>query len=132
MAEVAESPARVVTWVPLSARRRRERGFDQAELLASALAARTGRRLRRLLERPEDTPSQARQPIRERRSGPAGGFAAVGAVPPHVLLVDDVLTTGATAAACARALRRAGASRVDLVVAARAVRGQVPARCVAV
>jgi len=129
MAAVADSPARVVTWVPLSAVRRCERGFDQAELLARALASRTGRRPRRLLERVEDIPARARLPGRERREIPEGAFAAAGAVPPTVLLVDDVLTTGATAAACARALRRGGARRVDVLVAARSLRGApVPAR----
>lgn len=119
----------VVTWVPLSGKRRRARGFDQAEVLAEVVAARLRVEAAPLLERVRDTPAQARRSGRERRASLAGAFAVRGAVPASVLLVDDVLTTGATAAACARALRDEGARTVALLVAARSCRGPVPARC---
>ena len=132
MDEVRDSPSALVTWVPLAPGRRARRGFDQAESLARALAARAGLRARRLLVRTEETPAQSRLSGRSRRHLEAGAFVSIGAVPRDVLLVDDVLTTGATAAACAAALRRAGAERVDVLVAARALRAPdrpVPARC---
>lgn len=107
----------VVTWAPTSPERRRRRGFDQAELLAQALARRWGRPCRPLLRREPGPPQAGRSRI-ERRAHP--GFAALRPVPRRVLLVDDVATTGATLTAAARALRRAGAAEVTAVVAARA------------
>jgi len=118
-----------VCWVPLSARRRRRRGFDQAELLARRLGSRLSLPVEGLVRRRQDTREQARRGGAERRVAPRGAFAARRGVPESLLLVDDVLTTGATAAACAAALRSAGARRVVLVTAARAVGGPVPARC---
>lgn len=130
MAEVADADADCITWVPLSRRRRAERGFDQAELLARALARRMGLEARRLLVRTRDTPPQASRPAGLRRSSSLrGAFASLGPAPPSVLLVDDVLTTGATAAACAASLLRAGAGRVSVVTAARALPEGPPARC---
>lgn len=131
MAEVAADllPADAVTWVPLSRRRRARRGFDQAEVLARAAAPRLGVPPRSLLVRVRDTRAQARKTGPERRRALRDAFAARGPVEGHVLLIDDVLTTGATASACAGALRRAGAARVDLLTAARSLGGPVPARC---
>ena len=129
MAEVAERPVDAVTWVPLSSRRRARRGFDQAEQLARAVAARLQRPAVRLLRRVRDTRAQARLAGRDRRSALAGAFTAVRAPPATVLLVDDVLTTGSTAGTCAEALVEAGAGRVDLLTAARSLGGPVPARC---
>jgi ComF family protein len=131
MAEVAGDllPADVVAWVPLARRRLRRRGFDQAEVLASALANRLDLPSSGLLRRIRDTTAQARKGGSERRRALEGAFEA-GEVPPGtVLLVDDVLTTGATAAACARTLKRAGASQVSVLTAARSLGGPVPARC---
>ncbi|HVF13755.1 MAG TPA: phosphoribosyltransferase family protein [Acidimicrobiales bacterium] len=119
-------PVDVVTWAPTTAARRRDRGFDQAELLARAVARRLDRgevACRRLLLRPPG-PAQTGQPIQSRRDGPS--FLPVGRVPPRVLLVDDVVTSGATVAAAARALRAAGAVEVHVVAAARTPR--IPAR----
>lgn len=106
----------VVTWAPTTVARRRQRGFDQAELLARAVARRWGLTCRPLLVR-ASTSSQAGRTAEERRSNPA--FAAVRTVPPVVVVVDDVVTTGSTLTAAARALRAAGAVTVVGAVAAR-------------
>jgi ComF family protein len=120
----------VVTWVPLSRRRRARRGFDQAELLARAVAARLDLPSERLLVRRPDAHSQARRTGVERRSALRGAFRGRGRpVPQRVLLVDDVLTTGSTAAACAEILKRGGAGHVTLLTAARSLGGPVPRRC---
>lgn len=128
MAAASGRQADVVTWVPLSRRRRSRRGFDQAELLARAVARATGIPAARLLRRVRDTRAQARLAAADRRSALRGAFAAARPAPPHVLLVDDVVTTGSTAAACAAVLRSAGAGRVDVLAAARSLGGPIPDR----
>jgi len=90
----------VVTWAPTSPTRRRERGFDQARLLARAVARRLHRPCRLLLTR-EPGPPQTGRPKRERLAGPT--FTAIRRPPGRVLLVDDVVTNGATMIAAARA-----------------------------
>jgi ComF family protein len=131
MAEVAAEllPADVVAWVPLSRRRRARRGFDQAEVLAGAVARRLEVPVARLLRRTRDTRAQARLGGAERRKALEGAFTPTTRPPDRVLLVDDVLTTGATAAACVGVLKRAGAARVGVLTAARSLGGPVPARC---
>lgn len=124
--DVAEE-ARLVVPVPTSAARLRERGYNQAALLAAELAARTGRRCEAdLLVRTRARGTQTTLHPGERRANVAGAFA----VPPgreasiageHLLLVDDVWTTGATALACAGALLEAGARVVSVVTFARVV-----------
>jgi predicted amidophosphoribosyltransferase len=116
-------PVEAITWVPLSRRRLAERGFDQAR----ALAVQVGRELDLpvvpLLTRVSDPGgSQARRGRDARRDAISGRFGAAGRPRGHVLLVDDVLTTGATAAACASELVAAGAEDVSVLVAARSVR----------
>jgi len=123
MATCAPPGADVVTWVPLSRRRRAARGFDQAKVLAVAVGRETGLPVRALLRRATATGPQAKRDAAERRSAMRGSFEVRDRSPVAgcVLLVDDVLTTGATAAACAEELLDHGASRVTLVVAARAL-----------
>jgi ComF family protein len=114
-----------VTWVPLSRRRRASRGFDQALALARVVARRLDAPLEPLLRRDSDAGSQARRTGVERRLAMRGRFAALGTPPGRVLLVDDVLTTGATASACAEALLAAGARGVSVLTAARAASGAI-------
>jgi ComF family protein len=106
----------VVTWAPTSAARRRERGFDQARLLARAVARRLHRPCRSLLARTPGPPQTGRSK-HERVAGP--NFTATRKAPGRVLVVDDVVTTGATMIAAARALKVAGAHRVQAAAAAR-------------
>jgi ComF family protein len=124
-------PEPVVTWVPLGRIRRRERGFDQAEVLARFVAPLAGLRAEPLLVRTRETAPQAKRTATERRSALAGAFRARerGSMPGGVILVDDVLTTGETAAECARTLREAGAREVGVLTAARSLGGALPARC---
>ncbi len=130
MAAVNVFEAEAVTWVPLSPGRRARRGFDQARALAVAVAGRVSVPAVPLLERTTETPPQARRSAVERRRAMRGAFRSAGRDPPaSVLLVDDVLTTGATAAECARVLVSAGAAHVGLLTAARALSGPIPARC---
>jgi ComF family protein len=122
--------------VPLSPARLRERGFNQAWELARRLGpalpvpASAG-----VLHRVADTPHQLAFPVERRAANVSGAFAVAGA---HraavagrcVALVDDVMTTGATAAEAARVLKRAGAARVEVWALARTPRpGDNPAPC---
>jgi ComF family protein len=115
-ARLATVQVDVVTWAPTSARRRRSRGYDQAELVARALARRLGLPCRRLLRRVPGPPQTGRSRS-QRLAGPAF-VARPSRRPLRVLLIDDVVTTGATLASAGRALRAAGASHVVLAAAA--------------
>jgi ComF family protein len=123
-------PADAVTWVPLAGRRRAERGFDQARVLAHALARRLDLPLAGYVRRVRTTGSQARRTREERFAAMAGAFAPLPGrrPPPTLLLVDDVLTTGATASACAAALVDAGAQAVHLLTACRSFSDRPPGR----
>ena len=125
MAEGASHWARevdAIVPIPLHWRRRRARGYDQAALLARALAKSLGVRVRlRGLRRLRNTPSQVDLPYAERQRNIAGAFAAwrLGGAR-RVLVVDDVRTTGATLRAASKALDAAGVSEVrTFVLAAR-------------
>ena len=115
----------VLVAVPLHPRRLRERGFNQAALLAEELGRRAGRPFSdRALVRRKDTSPQAGLSAAARRRNVADAFAVRrrGLVAGQVVtLVDDVLTTGATAHACARMLKEAGADEVRLLSVARVV-----------
>lgn len=108
--------------IPLHWRRRWHRGFNQAELLGRNLARRTGIPVLRALRRVHATQTQAGLSNTGRRKNVAQAFRArPGAAleGKRILLIDDVMTTGSTAAACAIALKRAGAARVTLLTLAR-------------
>jgi ComF family protein len=112
----------VVVPVPLHPTRRAERGFNQSELLARAVAAALAVELCDALERVRPTVAQTGLSPGDRAANVRGAFAARQALAgATVLLIDDVCTTGATLGAAAVALRRAGASRVDALVATRTV-----------
>ena len=119
---VAAPPGAVVAWIPLARRRRIARGYDQAMLVAAAYARASGRPLLRgALRRTRETPPQVGRDRAARAANVAGAFAADRRVAGRqVLLVDDVVTTGATADAASRALLAAGARGVVAVALARA------------
>jgi len=113
------APDRVVP-VPLHPRRLRARGFNPSLELARAVGRAVGAPVDPVaLLRVRDTPSQTGLDAAARRRNLRGAIRAPRPVPERVWLVDDVLTTGATAREAARALRRAGAARVVAVAAAR-------------
>ncbi len=106
--------------VPLTRARRRRRGFNQAELLARALARRTGAQVVPCLERAGGAGRQVGRGRAERLSAVSGVTADTGRVPPGpVLIVDDVVTTGATVRACAAALGVAGVEVAGAIAYAR-------------
>ena len=110
----------VLVPVPLHPGRRRRRGFNQAEAIATALADRCGLQVSDCLRRAGPGRRQVGRDRGARLSGPAGTIAVgTRAPPPRAVLVDDVVTTGATLGACARALRAAGTVEVGAVVLAR-------------
>ncbi|MDQ3956581.1 MAG: ComF family protein [Actinomycetota bacterium] len=111
--------AEVVTWVPCGAVDRRRRGFDHAELLARTAADALGLPCGLLLRRAGAIRDQVGLSARERLTNLKGAFTARPA-PASVCLVDDVITTGATAGCCAAALRGAGAREIELLVACSA------------
>jgi competence protein ComFC len=131
MGAVAELDGRaaMLTWVPLSSRRRAARGYDQAEALARSVAGALDAPVTRTLARVIDAPPQARRSRLERLGALWGAFRATGPVEDVVVLVDDVVTTGSTAAECARVLRAAGARQVHVLACARTFSGALRGRC---
>ena len=116
--------------MPLHWRRRWERGFNQSELLAEEIGRRWNAPVRRVVKRKRATAPQAGLTSAQRRLNVRGAFSVKPGTSLkglRILLVDDVLTTGATASACARVLKRAGASHVSfLALARRDRRSSVP------
>jgi competence protein ComFC len=113
----------VIVPVPLHPARERERGFNQATLLAELLAASIGVPLRPLLERTRYTTTQTAYDRAERMENLHGAFRLrkkQDVRDLRVLLIDDVLTTGSTLSECARVLKAAGAVSVHAATAARA------------
>ncbi len=113
----------VVVGVPLFPRRERERGFNQGALLADAVAGRLSvESFNRVVERIRDTASQTALKSRERAVNVKGAFRVRHPdwlLSKHVLLVDDVMTTGATVAEISKVMMRAGAASVHVISFAR-------------
>jgi ComF family protein len=107
--------------LPLHWWKRWQRGFNQTDLLASEIARRWNVPVRRIVRRRKRTTPQAGLTNAQRRLNVRAAFAVSRTRLDglRVLLVDDVLTTGATAGACARALKQAGAAHVTLLALAR-------------
>ena len=105
----------VVTWAPLSPKRRRRRGYDQARLMAEAAAEELHAEAVPLLRKIRHVPPQSRLKTAEERRANISGCDAV-ALPnrvegKRVLIIDDIITTGSTLSECARMLMLSGAKR---------------------
>ena len=116
--------AEIVTWVPISGKRLRQRGYDQVELLARAVGPELELPTESLLEKIRDNRANSglKTPA-ERRANVLGVYRAVGPERfrgKRVLLLDDIVTTGATASECARVLLTAGAEEVIFAAVAAA------------
>lgn len=123
VAEVVPAPkVDALTHVPGDPERARDRGTVAPRVLARALAESWCLPALDLLRRTAALPRQRGLGLAERRRNVRGSVTATADAPRAICLVDDVYTSGATADACAAALRRAGARRVEVVTLARAVR----------
>jgi ComF family protein len=114
----------LITWVPVHRSRRAERGFDQAEQLARVMASQLRLPLERCLERRLRTVAQHSLGQHDRAGNTGGAFSALPGVTQHlpgswIVLVDDIMTTGATLSSCAAALHAAGAAAVSAITLAR-------------
>lgn len=114
----------VITWIPISEKRKRKRGFDQVELLAQKMEAELQIEAKTLLWKRRDNPQQSRiQGNAQRRANVLGAYEAINREwidGRRILLLDDILTTGATAGECARILLEAGAKEVHFAAVAAA------------
>jgi predicted amidophosphoribosyltransferase len=123
VAEVVAPPqVEALTYVPGDPERAWERGDVAPRALAIELARTWDTSVLDLLRRTLTLPRQRGLALADRRKNVRGSIVATGEAPRTVCLVDDVYTSGATADACAAALRRAGARRIEVVTLARAVR----------
>lgn len=116
----------IITWIPISEKRKRKRGFDQVELLAQKVTAELEIPAQPLLWKRRDNPQQSKiVGNAQRRANVLGAYEAInkGMINgKRILLLDDILTTGATAGECARVLLEAGAKEVHFAAVAAAVK----------
>ena len=114
----------VLTWVPIAALRRWKRGYDQVELIAKQTAAQLDQKAVRLLKKVRNTPPQSGlKDVSQRRANVLGAYIPVNPDAirgKKVLLLDDIVTTGATASECSRVLLTAGAKEVCFAAIAAA------------
>jgi predicted amidophosphoribosyltransferase len=122
LAELERPAVDVITYIPPDRVRQLKRACHPAQALAHELAARWGLECVPLLERTRATERQASLPLALRGGNVRNLFAPARQAPSRVALVDDVYTSGSTANAAASALRRGGATRVEVITFARAVR----------
>lgn len=123
---LAAPAADEVCAVPATPRRRRERGYHPASLLAAAVARRLGLPFREArLRKVRETERQSGVPAARRAANVRRAFAVEGRPPARVLLVDDVATSGATARECAARLSAAGAKTIEVWCFARASRADI-------
>ncbi len=119
-----DGPVDLITWAPLHPKRKKERGYDQAELLAQRVGGLTGLPVESALEKRRATAVQSQTEGDEaRKANVRGAYRALPGLDltgKRVVLVDDVATSGATLAECAAALRAAGADCVVGLTFARA------------
>lgn len=113
----------IITWVSLSAKRLRKRGYDQARLLAEEIAREKNIPCVRLLKKTVNNPAQSGTGSPEKRKANVAGVYAYAPDRPldgkSVLLIDDIVTTGATLSECARVLKAEGAGPVYAATLAR-------------
>ncbi|MBR5489717.1 MAG: ComF family protein [Oscillospiraceae bacterium] len=113
----------ILTWVPLSAKRYKERGYDQAKLLTDAVGAKLGVKPISTLRKVKHIPKQATMGSPEKRRANISGAYIVSnreAVEgKRILLIDDIITSGSTLGECARMLRQSGAAEVVCAAVAR-------------
>lgn len=106
----------LVTWVPIGPKRRRKRGYDQVELIARVVSRELELPLARLLDKPKDNPAQSGlKGPEERRANVLGVYRVTDRETikeKNILLLDDIVTTGATAAECGKTLQLAGAKYI--------------------
>ena len=122
VAAVRRPDVQALVPVPADPDRRVRRGHSPAARLAAELGTHWQLPVLDTLQREEGRPRQRGLPLAQRRRNVAGAFRATRELRGPVALVDDVYTSGATAAAASSALRRSGARRVEVVTFARAVR----------
>ena len=112
-----------ITWVPLSRRRLHRRGYDQARLLAEQIASRYGNPCVPLLKKVRDNPAQSRTgDAAKRKANVAGVYAAINEEQikgKRILLVDDIVTTGATLREAVKMLEAAGAGKIICIALAQ-------------
>ena len=114
----------VITWVPLSRRRKRKRGYDQAELLAKGTAVLLGLDCERILYKNKEAKTQSRLKDRKDRADNVKGAYSLHdsklVEGRRILIIDDIVTTGATLSECCRVLKKAGAETVTAAAFASA------------